>query len=89
MDDNSLTDEPYYCNVCRNARNPSTTDYSHGIFGPLLSKMDGKNPTSFRLPAYIQNYFEDVRANPDGEYEEGLIISKAKLVLHFHSLTLY
>ncbi|KAM0530855.1 hypothetical protein ACHAP9_008984 [Verticillium nonalfalfae] len=41
-----------------------------GHFGALLAVLDKTNPGAFELPQHIQTYFENVRAGPQGDYEE-------------------
>lgn len=43
---------------------------SRGLFSALLDQIGRRNPTAFGLPKDIQEYFEDVKAGDEGEYEE-------------------
>ncbi|KAL2064428.1 hypothetical protein VTL71DRAFT_4922 [Oculimacula yallundae] len=63
--------DDWYCNSCQlNNRNGQYDDDAGGVWGPLISDFEDKNPRSFRLPEPIREYFVDVKTGPDGEYEE-------------------
>jgi hypothetical protein len=68
MIEGSFPDE-WFCNVCQ-SRQPGARDPIPGTFGPLLFSLDEKNPSAFRLPKSIREYFVDVKTGADGEYEE-------------------
>lgn len=59
----------WFCNEC-NVRNFFPSGERKGVFGALLSSLDGKNPRSFGLPANIRERFEGVKTGADGEYED-------------------
>jgi len=68
--------EPVFCNSCaavmRTATKKSsgTFEKSSEVFGPLLSKLERKNPVSFRLSKEVTGYFDGVKVGPQGEFEE-------------------
>src|SRR5450756_2481674 len=65
MIEGSLPDE-WFCNVCQ-YRQSGAQHPIPGVFGPLLLFLDGKNPSAFRLPKSIREYFVDVKTGADGE----------------------
>ncbi|KAM0284392.1 hypothetical protein ACHAQH_001968 [Verticillium albo-atrum] len=70
-----LVDEPlpdeWFCQRCIGTRFPTrSSDKRPGHFGALLTVLDKTNPGAFELPQHIQTYFENVRAGPQGDYEE-------------------
>ncbi|EEY20668.1 conserved hypothetical protein [Verticillium alfalfae VaMs.102] len=70
-----LVDEPlpdeWFCQRCIGTRFPTrSSDKRPGHFGALLAVLDKTNPGAFELPQHIQTYFENVRAGPQGDYEE-------------------
>lgn len=62
--------DDWYCNNCQLKQNGPFDDDTGGVWGPLISEFEDKNPRSFRLPEPIREYFVDVRTGADGEYEE-------------------
>jgi len=70
MVEGSLPDE-WYCNVCVAERRPRAKE-EEGGFGPILAMLERKNPSAFRLPKDIREYFEGVKTGTEGEYEEGV-----------------
>ncbi|KAK3322168.1 hypothetical protein B0H66DRAFT_192771 [Apodospora peruviana] len=66
----------WFCNVCRSARSPPGLPSHTGAFAALLERLDARNSSAFNLPADIRNYFEGVRTNADGEYEEIVAVIK-------------
>ncbi|KAI1326408.1 hypothetical protein F5Y16DRAFT_375192 [Xylariaceae sp. FL0255] len=69
MDEGHVPDE-WYCNECQHRFFPSLISKPEGIFGPLLTNLDRKNPRAFRLPESIRDYFDAVKTGAEGEYEE-------------------
>ncbi|KAK0099515.1 hypothetical protein ONS96_008353 [Cadophora gregata f. sp. sojae] len=65
----SLPDD-WYCNLCQLKPSGAFDDDTGGVWGPLISELEVKNPRSFRLPEPIREYFVDVKTGADGEYEE-------------------
>jgi hypothetical protein len=61
--------EQWFCFKCL-ARRVPIPKYPRGLFSGLMNELEKKNPISFRLPASIRDYFEGVKTNDDGEYEE-------------------
>lgn len=72
-----LGDDEFYCNLCASLRNPTRVDHP-GPFGGLLNNLDKRNPSAFRLPGDVRDYFEGVKTGPDGEYEEVVASNKSK-----------
>jgi hypothetical protein len=70
MKEDALPDE-WFCNVCATSRLLRMPEMEKGVFGPLLFNLDRKNPTAFRLPKHVREYFADVKMGPEGEYDEG------------------
>ncbi|KAH9210761.1 hypothetical protein DL95DRAFT_465518 [Leptodontidium sp. 2 PMI_412] len=62
--------DDWYCNSCQLKQNGPFDDDTGGVWGPLISEFEDKNPRSFRLPEPIREYFVDVKTGADGEYEE-------------------
>ncbi|KLU83523.1 hypothetical protein MAPG_02580 [Magnaporthiopsis poae ATCC 64411] len=62
--------EEWFCNVCLSERNPASMLHRSGSFQYLITDLNMKNSSAFRLPADVRDYFVDVRAGPDGEYED-------------------
>lgn len=77
MEEGKLPDT-WFCNVCLDSRNPISAVDSHRIFGPLISNIQRQNTAAFHLPKAIREYFDNVKTGPDGAYEEGPVVSKAK-----------
>lgn len=69
MDEGHIPDE-WFCNECQIRYNPPLVDEHNGIFGPLVTNLQRKNPRAFRLPESIRDYFEGVKTGAEGEYEE-------------------
>jgi len=44
--------------------------FAHGLFSELQRHIAGKNPSSFKLPLDIRDYFEGVKTGEQGEYAE-------------------
>ncbi|KAI1393579.1 uncharacterized protein F4822DRAFT_17293 [Hypoxylon trugodes] len=77
--DPPLEEEPsvdeWYCNECKTRRGPPPPPYPYEddepvIFKALLTSLEGKNPSSFRLPEDIRDLFEGVQTGLRGDYEE-------------------
>jgi len=64
----AILDEPWFCYMCQSrAANGS---FAHGLFSELQRHIAGKNPSSFKLPLDIRDYFEGVKTGEQGEYAE-------------------
>ncbi|CAK7204927.1 hypothetical protein SEUCBS139899_007689 [Sporothrix eucalyptigena] len=72
-----LPDE-WFCNVCIGRRSPHTLTQYKGIFGALLSIMEKRNSSAFRLPAETREYFEGVKTGADGEYEDVVVAGTSR-----------
>ncbi|KAK8178619.1 hypothetical protein BC567DRAFT_85831 [Phyllosticta citribraziliensis] len=62
-------EERWLCHVCA-AKTKQAPREAFSLFMPLLNNMQRRNPTVFALPRKMQDYFEGVRANSEGAYEE-------------------
>ncbi|KAK8163630.1 hypothetical protein IWX90DRAFT_504283 [Phyllosticta citrichinensis] len=62
-------EERWLCHVCA-AKTKQAPREAFSLFMPLLNNMQRRNPTVFALPRKVQDYFEGVRANSEGAYEE-------------------
>ena len=60
----------WFCNPCKAQRAPVAQ--RHGIFGPLLTRMERTNPIAFGLPDDIRDYFEGAVTADTGEYVEDI-----------------
>lgn len=60
----------WFCAACE-AKRGSSRGPVDGLFAPLNVVLEQSNPTAFRLPEYVQRFFEGTSAGPDGEYIEG------------------
>jgi len=67
--------ESVFCSSCT-AIMKTALKRSSGLFGQLLHKMERKNPVAFSLSKDISEYFEGVKAGPQGEYEDILPTSQ-------------
>jgi hypothetical protein len=67
-----LPDE-WYCNVCLTNQNPNDISQYSGVFASLLTQLDKKNSSAFRLPLDVRDYFEGVKTGADGEYEDVVV----------------
>lgn len=63
-------DSEWFCHDCSIKRDPSKVGEYSGPFGDLMTNLDKKGATSYRLPKRIREYFEGVRTGVDGEYED-------------------
>ncbi|KAI0526587.1 hypothetical protein F5B22DRAFT_166849 [Xylaria bambusicola] len=72
MDEGRVPDE-WFCNECQMRYNPPPEIERKGIFGPLVTNLQRKNPRAFRLPEPIREYFEGVKTGTEGEYEEAVL----------------
>lgn len=77
MDEDSLPDEEWFCNLCASSRLPRQKVEAKGTFGDLLAILERKNPSAFHLPHEVRDYFVDVKTGTEGEYEE-VITQKPK-----------
>ncbi|CAZ84076.1 unnamed protein product [Tuber melanosporum] len=57
----------WFCNKCTTQHNPPPKP-PRGLFVDLLDNINRRNPSSFRLPSEIRNYFVGVETGPLGEY---------------------
>jgi hypothetical protein len=57
----------WFCNKCQAQTNPPPKE-PRGLFSALLDNINRQNPTSFRLPVTIRNYFSGVETGLLGEY---------------------
>ena len=57
----------WFCRKCQAQANPPPK-HPKGIWAPLLDAIDRRNPTSYRLPIGIREYFEGVGTGKYGEY---------------------
>ncbi|KAK7515879.1 uncharacterized protein IWZ02DRAFT_44163 [Phyllosticta citriasiana] len=62
-------EERWLCHICA-AKTKQAPREAFSLFMPLLNNMQRRNPTVFALPKKVQDYFEGVRANSEGAYEE-------------------
>ncbi|KAL5614798.1 hypothetical protein BROUX41_004887 [Berkeleyomyces rouxiae] len=71
VESNKLPDQ-WFCWECRVTRVPSTLQLSpvRGCFAALEVVLERSNPSAFRLPRHIENFFEGVKAAADGTYED-------------------
>lgn len=67
----SELDEPWYCFGCI-AKREQPQRRSRGLFAPLLSNLDKRNPSVFLLPQEIRDYFDGVATTKDGRFVEQL-----------------
>ncbi|KAI6391118.1 hypothetical protein MCOR23_009140 [Pyricularia oryzae] len=65
----NLPDE-WFCNVCIARHKPATVVHQTGAFRFLMTELNAKNSSAFRLPTDVRTYFVGVDEGPDGEYEE-------------------
>ncbi len=72
VEEGRLPDE-WYCNVCLSTRNPPDPSLHAGVFGFLMTSLDKKNSSAFRLPGDVRDYFEGVKTSADGEYEDVVV----------------
>jgi hypothetical protein len=73
-----LLPDSWFCRVCVSKREMPLPP-AQGIFKKLSTILVGSNPRAFLLPKTIRNYFENVRTGPEGEYEDGVVVtSKVK-----------
>jgi hypothetical protein len=59
----------WYCRACETQRAPPREE-PRGMFSALIDNMNCRNPSSFRLPASIRNYFVGVETGVTGEYKD-------------------
>lgn len=64
-----MLDEPWFCYICHSSVDNSGNT-PQGLFSELQRRVVSKNPSSFKLPAYIRDYFEGVKTGENGEYAE-------------------
>ncbi|PUU80599.1 hypothetical protein B9Z19DRAFT_1100179 [Tuber borchii] len=57
----------WFCNKCTTQHNPPPKP-PRGLFVDLIDNINRRNPSSFRLPSEIRNYFVGVETGPLGEY---------------------
>lgn len=57
----------WFCNRCTAQTSPPPKE-PRGLFSELMHNIKMQNPTSFRLPVHIRNYFMGVETGPLGEY---------------------
>jgi hypothetical protein len=57
----------WFCNLCTAQTNPPDKP-PRGLFSDLIDAVNRRNPTSFRLPVEIRNYFLGVETGSFGEY---------------------
>ncbi|KAL7275175.1 hypothetical protein RUND412_001896 [Rhizina undulata] len=62
-----VPDGMWFCNKCTAQHQPPPKP-PKGLFSELIDNMNRRNPTSFRLPADIRNYFIGVETGSMGEY---------------------
>ncbi|KAI1176294.1 hypothetical protein F4777DRAFT_547084 [Nemania sp. FL0916] len=62
--------DEWYCNECQVRYNPPLVKEDKGIFASLVSSLQRKNASAFRLSEPIREYFEGVKTGAEGEYEE-------------------
>lgn len=74
-DQGSLPKE-WFCNICQSSKRPGDFPERDGSFALLLERLDRKNPSAYRLPGDVREYFDGVKTGPDGEYEE--LVAAAK-----------
>jgi len=80
LDQNATLDEPWFCYICQSKAPTKNGDLPRGLFAELQRRILGKNPSSFKLPEYIRDYFEGVRTGDSGEYVE-IQIQRPRYVL--------
>jgi len=79
MDQDATLDEPWFCYICQSKATDRNGNLSHGLFSELQRRVMGKNPSSFKLPEYIRDYFEGVKTGESGEYVK-IQIQRARYV---------
>ena len=73
-----LEEEPegmWFCNKCQAQTSPPPK-HPKGIWSELLNKIDRQNPTSFRLPLELREYYEGVTTGKFGEYQDTVDVRK-------------
>lgn len=60
----------WFCRTCEAKRGRVAQPPKDGIFASLFGKLEDKNSTSHELPEEIRDYYEGVKSNDEGEYEE-------------------
>jgi len=86
LDQHATLEEPWFCYICQSKASVQGGELSRGLFAELQRRILGKNPSSFKLPEYIRDYFEGVRTGDSGEYVETQI-QRARYVLGTSSCT--
>lgn len=76
LDEKATLDGPWLCHACKGERGHEQGAWN-GLFAQLHNRIVTKNPTSFILPQYVREYYEDVQTGAHGEYIS-VIVQKAK-----------
>lgn len=73
--DASELNEPWFCFICV-AKRPVTAEQPEkpprGLFAPLISSLNKRNPATFSLPQTLREYFEGVATDRGGQYVEAV-----------------
>lgn len=70
MDPNRPPEGEWFCYICQSRKNPQPKWAKTGVFEPLFTTLNKKNPVAYNLPVEVREYFEGVKTGEEGEYEE-------------------
>jgi len=68
-EENVATSTDWFCANCTSRQQDATRRFRSNIFHGLLSAGEKQEPSFYRPPAEIINFFEGVRANSEFEYD--------------------